>query len=273
MKTLLIAIAVLALALVLITLIGKDSIAKAVLKNGIEARAGLKLVIENVDVGLLATSAKIDNLILLNPPGYEDTVMAEISELFLDCDLGALLLGKVHFQKVRLNLRRLFVVKNREGGLNVYALKGVAGKSEAGGGQAIPIKEAKAKRGLKEAKAKRGLKEAKAKRGSFKIDRLELKVGKVIYKDYTAGAPIGVIELNLNIDESYEDITSPGDVVKTVLERALVGTTIAKIANIDFGHIRADVAETLKRGVKEIKGAAERAAEILKEKLKFPLSD
>jgi len=58
-----------------------------------------------------------------------------------------------------------------------------------------------------------------------------------------------------------------------VLARALVGTVIAKMTNIDFGPLRADVAETLKRGMKEIKGAVARAAEMLKEKLKFPLKE
>lgn len=291
MKTLLIAVAVLMLALVLVVLIGKDIIARAVIKNGIEARTGMRLIIENVDVGVLSASAKIDNLVLLNPQGYEDTVMAEIPELFLDCDLGDLLLGKLHFQKVRLNLRRLFIVKNREGGLNVHALKGVArskgvvSKPEAERRQAVPKNEATTKRppALKSADAfgsgrpaevgrtKAGLDEGG--RGSFKIDRLELKLGKVIYRDYTPGAPIGMIELNLNIDESYEDITSPGDVVKTVLARALVDTVIAKVVNIDFGSIRSGMAETVERGMEEIKGAAERAAEMLKEKLKPPFGD
>lgn len=264
MKTLLIAIAVLVLALVLIVLIGKDTIAEAVLKNVIEAKTGLKLVIGNVDVGVLSARAKIDNLILLNPQGYEDPVMAEIHELFLDCNPGALLLGKVHFQKVRLNLRRLFVVKNREGELNVYALKGVGSKPEAGRREAVPKNEAKAKRGSFKREVKRN---------SFKIDRLELEVGRVIYKDYTAGAHIGMIELNLNIDETYENITSLDDVVKTVLARALVGTVIARMANIDFGSIRSGAAETLEQGMKEIKKAAEKAAEMLKEKLKSPFGD
>lgn len=253
MKKLLITGIIIVLVLLLIVMIGKDSIAKAIIQKGIGARTGLELEIENVSVGLLGSCAKIDNLVLLNPLGYEDRVMADIPDLFIDFDLGAILRGNIHFKKIRLDLKKLFVIKDGGGRLNLDALKGIKAKKE----EVIS--------------RVREIHEAKSEAPSFKIDRLELKVGRIIYMDYTAKAPLRKIELDLNIEETFKDITDPDQVVKIILARTLKRAAIAELMDIGLDIIKTDVEKVLGQDVRKVKGIVEESLGTMGEKLKEKL--
>jgi len=258
MKKLLTTTIIIVLVLLLIAIIAKDCIAKAIVQKGIRARTGLELVIENVSIGLLRSCAKIDNLVLFNPTGYEDRVMADIPDLFLDFDLGAILKGDIHFEKVSIEISELFVIRDREGRLNLDALKGMGTKKEEKISEVREIREAKSKN-------------PSFKIESFKIDRLELKVGRIIYKDYTAEALLRKIELNLNIDETFKDITDPDQVVKVILASVLKGAAIAELMDVGLDIIKADVEKVLGEDVRKMKEIAEEALGTVSEKLKEKL--
>lgn len=213
----------------------KNMIAKLVLSNGVKTLTGLRLYIGEISLGILETKIDIKDLVILNPSGYADKVMADIPQIYIDYDLGALFKGQIHFEHLKLDLKELIVVKNKEGGLNLHSLKVVKPKKEEA--PAVEKKE-------------------KPKESKFLIDVLELKIGKVIYKDYShRGKPV-IKEYNINIDERYENIDAPAKLAKLILVRALIHTTIAKLAHLDLSPLGEGLTMSIKKITETTTGTA-----------------
>ena len=130
---------------------------------------------------------------------------------------------KTHLEEVRLYLKEFIVVKNEAGEVNIKSLKAV--------------KETEKDDGEKQ----------KTKRQDIQIDLLELKIDKVIYKDYSKGTSPKVKEYNVNIDERYEDITDPQSLVRLIIIKALRNTTITRLANFDIGKLRKGLTESARK--------------------------
>lgn len=212
--------------LIAVLLIGKNIIAKTVVTGGVKAVTGLELEIGKMDVGLANTLIGIDNMILYNPSDFTDRVMVDMPEIFVDYDLAAFFKGKVHLEEVRINLKELTVIKNKDGVLNLDSLK--AAKS----GEEAEKAEEEAEKGEKP---------------EISIDLLKLKIGKVSYKDYSKGDKPKVLEYNVNIDEEYENITDIDKLAKIILVNALINTNIAKLTNFDLGSLTAVVPDSVKK--------------------------
>jgi len=234
----------------LVALIGlnvtKNAITKGAIAGGVRAITGLKLGMRGVSLGVLTTRIGIKGLKMYNPDGFEEELMASIPEIYVNYSLLAFLKGrKVHLEEMRLNLEEFVVVKNADGKRNIDALK--VGKDD---------KKEKA------APKKKGAKP------EFQIDKLQLKIGKVIYKDYSRGTPPKVSEYNLNIDETYENIENPQMLIATITTRALLNTAISKFADfgVEFvdGEPVIDALNVTKDLEDKAKEAAEKASEALK---------
>jgi len=196
--------------IVVIVILGKNIIAKSAMSGAINAATGLRAEIGSMKVGVFNSRVDIEGLRLLNPEGFEEELMADIPTLYVDYDMGALLERKVHIEELRVNVREFVIVKNKDGKLNIDALKGM--KAEEGKVEEKPTAPEK----------------------QIQIDSFELKVGKVVYKDYTQSPP-KVMEFPVNLDEKYENITDPRKLTYTLVARALLNTAIGKIADIDVG--------------------------------------
>ncbi len=151
---------------------------------------------------------------------------------------------------MRLNLKEFVVVKNAEGEVNVNALKPEGEK-----------KEPKKRRAPAEPKKK-------AKAPEMQIDSLRLKIGKVVYKDYSRGGGPFVREFDVNVDEEYKDIDSPRALIKLIMVKALAGTAVSKLAGIDINELKGAITDTLSGAVdiipeetaREARAAAQDAA-------------
>jgi hypothetical protein len=129
----------------------------------------------------------------------------------------------VYLDKMKIYLRELVVVRNREGLLNLNTLQPA---------QSPPPPESKT--------AKAG-----EKAWTFRIDRLELKIDKVLYKDYSSGGEPSVREFPVNIEESFEDISRPEALVRIIVVKALLGTTLGQLPDFDVNAFGESVAGTL----------------------------
>ena len=231
-KLIIIIIAILAVLLVLS--FSKNMVAKSAISAGVKAMTGLKLSMRSMNVGIFRTLIDIKGLNLFNPRGFPDKLMVDMPEIYVNYDLGAFLKRKVHLKEVRLDLREFVVVKNKDGKLNLDSLKVVqAEKGE------VPAE-----------------KKEKAAMPEFQIDVLKLKIGKVVYKDYSQGTPPMVKEYNININEQYTNITDPHSLASLIMVRALMNTAISNLANFDLGPLQANVSETLNQATKAATEAA-----------------
>jgi len=232
--------------------IGKNFIAKTAVTSGVKAITGLEMDIGSMDVGILNTLIGINNMKLYNPPDYPDRVMIDMPDIYIDYNLGAFLKRKVHLKEVRIDLRELTVIKNKNGELNIASLK-VAGQQEK------PVEK---------------------KKTEIKIDILDLKIGKVAYKDFSKGKNAKVIEYNVNLHERFHDITNLDEMGKIILVKALLNTNIAQLANFALDSLKSDISEIIGKAPvmgKPVQEIGEKAAETLKEtteglkkKLKLP---
>ena len=86
-------------------------------------------------------------------------------EIYVKYDLPAIMGGTIHLPEVRIALDEFMVVKNEKGELNLNSLK---------------VVQAQKKGSAEKEETKTG-----ARMPKIQIDTLKLKIGKVIYKDYS----------------------------------------------------------------------------------------
>ncbi|MDD5634202.1 MAG: hypothetical protein PHW46_02885 [Candidatus Omnitrophica bacterium] len=218
---------IMAIAVVLVVLFAfsvmKDVFVKVAIEKGAEIVTGLKLNMRSLSIGIVRSRVDIKDLKIFNPLGYKDRVMLDMPGIYVDYDLPGVFKGKIHLYEAKIDLKQFVVVKNEDGQLNLNSLKTVQEGKEP-----------------KEVKAKE-----KGKAPEIRIDSLELKVGKVIYKDYSKGGEPSVQEFNINLDEKYTNIDNPNALVSLIVFKALANTTIAKLANFDMKLLKGNIGDTL----------------------------
>ncbi len=233
-------IVVLILVVLVVALISaKNIIAKKAISAGVKTMTGLDLSIGSMNVGIIKSMVSIKEMKLYNPPQFSDKLMIDMPEIYVDYDLGAFLKKNVHIEEMRLNLKEFVVVKNEKGKLNLDSLKVVKDTKEKG----TPSQE------------------EKTQKAEFKIDVLELKIGKVVYKDYSKGSEPKTTEFELNIDDRYENITDPKKLASLIITKALINTAIAKLADFDLGSLQTEAGDLLKGATKSAQGTLDKAKE------------
>ncbi len=213
--------------LVLFTLtVAKNAGAKFIIKKAAMQAAGLGLDIKSIDVGLLKSVIDIENLDVYNPAGFEDKLMADFPQIYIDYDLGAFFKKQVHLRALKINMREFTVIRNSQGRLNVNSIKGMS----------------------KEEKTKNtSTRQDNTQNTNINIDLLELKIGKVVYKDYTQW-PSLVKEYPLNIDERYNNITDVNKLVQLIVARAILNTAISKLTDLNISNLEGDAFGIFNRG-------------------------
>lgn len=202
--------------------IAKDIAIKVSVESGVRIVTGLKLSMHNFNAGIVRQVVSIRGLKLYNPEGFKDKVMLDMPEIYVDYDLPAIFSGTIHLKEARLDMRELVVVKNEKGELNLNSLN-VVKQGKAGGG----------------AEGQKG------KAPNIRIDKLRLKIGRAVYKDYSKGGEPSVKEFNINIDETYNNIDNPNALVGLIVVRSLANTSISSMANFDIGGLQSSVTNTL----------------------------
>lgn len=246
------------LILILIFFVGifliKDTAAKIAVERGAEMVTGLKLRVGSFNIGILRTLVGIKSLKLYNPYGFEDKIMLDMPEIYVDYDLGAIFKNKIHLNDVRIDLKEFIVEKNAEGELNLDALK--------------PVQDEGTKTDSK-AEPKTG---KKGKMPEIQIDNLQLKIGRVIYKDYSKGGTPSIQEFNVNLNERYQNINDPAKLVSLIVVKALMNTSIAKLTDFDLGSLSdslggtlGDAQKVLTENVAALKGSSQQVQDAAKE--------
>jgi hypothetical protein len=221
------------LILIVVIFLAKDWIVKTTVASGIRAITGLGLTAKSMRVGIFKSRLDIEELKIFNSADFTERLMLDMPKIYLDYDLVSFLKGKVHLRQLELNLKEFIVVKNAKGSLNLDSLKALQPKK---GGEMPKIQ----------------------------IDRLDLDLGKVIYKDFSTGARPAVTEFDLNIHQRYENITDPAALVGFIVTRALANTTISELANFKFESLGAGFKNTLGKTTPKIQEAV-KAGQALEE--------
>ena len=246
MKKFVIALAIVSLAASL--LVTRNLIIRTAITRIIRGTlSGLEVSMKSVDIGLVKTSIRVEGLIILNPGRFEDRVMFEIPLLYVDYDLAAVFKKRIHITELVFDLKRLNVIRNADGELNLNALRLTRQKRA---------------------------KDARSRSSAILIDAIHLTVGTVTYRDYAQTPSPKVVEYNIDLDERYERITDPYALGCLIVSRALYKTNISRLTGFDLGPLEAEI-EGLAIGVSKTltrKAAAtlKKTEGLLKNTLRFP---
>jgi hypothetical protein len=187
-KILWVILAVVAL-IVMALVFGRNILAKTIVINGVKQACGLKVDIVRVDISL--PKVAVIGLKIYNPEGFNADILADIPEVSFDLELQEFFKNKIHFKKLTLNVREMNVILNEQGKLNVNSL-GLLLPPKTGG---TPPE--------------------------VKIDMLSVKIGKVGYRGSFPGAGITSGEFNLNVDETFRDVTDPSKVTGQIMQKVI----------------------------------------------------
>jgi uncharacterized protein involved in outer membrane biogenesis len=219
----------------------KNTLVKMAVIGGAKAITGLDVYVADMNLGLLRSVVHIQGLRVGNPSGFNEPVMIELPEIYVEYRLGSLLRGAPHFDLVRLHLDTLTVIKNAQGQVNLSSIKAL---------QQPPATKPATPEAPK----------TPANAPEFRIDTLQLKVGRVVYRDYSRGSQPQVREFAVNIDESFKHITNSYAFAGIVVSRALMKTTLAQLGalgDLDVRALQADVTGLLKQSAADILPTAE----------------
>lgn len=219
----------------------KNTLVKMAIIGGAKAVTGLSVQVSQMDIGLFKTVVSLQGLRVGNPAGFTEPVMVDVPEVYVDYRLGSLLAGKPHFDVIRLHLDTLTVEKNAQGQVNLSSLQALQ--------QAPPKKPAGPAAPKTPAKAP-----------EFQIDTLHLKVGRVVYKDFSRGGAPQTREFAVNIDEQFQHVTNPYTFAGIIVSRALMKTSLAQLGNLgnlDVKALQADVTQALKASAADLLPTAE----------------
>lgn len=227
MKKVLVSLGIVLVCLVVLGAL-KDQVVKSAVVIGATQVTGAPTQINSLALGLIQQSIRIKGFKMYNPAGFPKEILIDIPSVTVTADLGALLRKKLHLKRIELDLKELNIIKNKEGKLNVDSLK-VVEKGQKKPQEGKPAEQM-----------------------PMQIDELVLNLGKVVYRDYTAGPQPTVQVYDLNIkNKVYKNITSAQQLVTLILTETLKPTAIqsAKVyaasAILGVGFLPAGVAITL----------------------------
>lgn len=198
--TILVILAVIAGGFVL----GRNVLARMAVIKGVKAATGMAVDIQSVNIGLMSPGISVSGLKVYNPEGFGDRLLADIPEIFVDCDLSALFQNRVHLRQLTIDVSELDILVDSSGKLNVNSLALFLPKPGTG------------------------------KAPEVKIDELRVKLGKVLYKGSFAGVSMKEGTFTMGMDERFQNVTDPKAVAAEILKRVLDRAGIANLAN--FGQ-------------------------------------
>lgn len=158
-------------------------------------------------LNLFRQEVSIKDFVLYNPPGFSNTPLVDIPEITVAVKSQALLHGSLHLPLVVLNLREVNLIKNKEGKLNVDSLKFVQNPKEK--------QKEKSDQELM----------------PFKIDRMNLTIGKVVYRDDSGGGEPKVKTYDIGMkNKEFKNVTSPQQLASLLLVQAMTPTAVSSAA-------------------------------------------
>ena len=128
----------LAIVLIMVAVILKDTIAKSLTERNLRQNTGMDAKISKMEIGLATPVVSLEGLKLYNTDDFGGSTFLEMPELRVEYILDDVRTGKVRFKTVRLNLAEVHIVKNKSGKTNLEMMqklsKKKSGEKDSGGG-------------------------------------------------------------------------------------------------------------------------------------------
>lgn len=184
----------------------KNQIIKTTITTGASAVTGAPVQIKGLSFGVFKPGIKITGFRMLNPQGFPKENLLSMPKIEVRYSPIDMLKKKIHLPYVYIDIDEIGIVKDKDGKMNVDALK-ISQKQDT----------------TQEQKTKKQPPAAM----DMQIDELVLSVGKVIMKDYTAGKEPSVEVFDIGLKEKkFKNIKSAQQLAALILAEPLKHTTI-----------------------------------------------
>ncbi|MFA5117414.1 MAG: hypothetical protein WC695_01020 [Candidatus Omnitrophota bacterium] len=194
MKKFLIVLVIVFISLACISIF-KNLIIKSVVTTAASRITGAPVHMDGFSLNLLSSTIHISGFKMYNPGGFPEGILVSCPKIKVIYDRATLFKQKRHFLLVEIELKEMGLTKNTEGKLNVDSLK-IAKESKSS--PSTPMQ----------------------------IDLLTLSIGKIVYKDYTAGTQPGVRVYDVNRHKSYKGVPSAQQLALLVLAEPMKAAAI-----------------------------------------------
>lgn len=184
-------IVVLAVVLITLLLVFKDTILRIAAEHQIRAETGMDVKIGRFSSGLFSPVVTIENMKLYNTPEFGGTEFLIIPELHIEFDPEALAEQKVRIKLLRFNLAELDVVRNFAGETNVVSMMKKVPKGKL---------------------APHGIEVGKKKFEFESIEVLNLSLGRIRFLDLKHPEKNREVQINLD-NEVLPNIKTDGDLL------------------------------------------------------------
>lgn len=206
------------IVLIVLIVIGRNIIVRFGAPVGARI-VGIKMSLGEVNIGLTDALIGIKEINIKNPKGFPKGNMVEIKEIYIDPVVDGFLKNKIHLAEIRFDLDNLVIIKNKKGEFNFKKLTQAKEKQD---GEQVPEEEKPDKKGVKK---------------EIQIDSMKLKIGTVVYKDYSLGDEPKITTFKINLDEEYEDITNPAMIGSIIFSKIMASTTLSSLTGIKMSSI------------------------------------
>lgn len=173
----------------------KNLIIKSVVTTTASRIIGAPVHMDGFSLNLLSSTINIAGFKMYNPGGFQQGVLASCPKIKVIYDPATLFKQKRHFLLVEVELKEMGLTKNKAGKLNVDSLKIV---QQSKSSPPTPMQ----------------------------IDLLTLKIGKIVYKDYTVGMEPSVRVYDVNREKSYKGIPTAQQLALLVLAEPMKAAAI-----------------------------------------------
>ena len=124
MKKILISLLFVLIAAVVVLCFTSHLLLGAILSGAV----GAPVHVKGVKLGL--SGAGIYGLVIHNPKGFQEKILASIPEASVDYDAGAFLKGKVHLKRIKIAMDEVTVERNADGKFNLMEIKAMKKPAE-----------------------------------------------------------------------------------------------------------------------------------------------
>ena len=232
--------------LVVGVVLAKNFVVKTGIEKGVELVTGLPMKIADMDISFTKSYVHIQGMQIYNPEGFPERLMVDIPEVYVSLDIPALMKKKIHIREIRFYLKEFVLVKNSANQMNIDKLKAL--QQTSGKKPSPDAPQAPEKKNMPE----------------MQIDVLQLKVDKVVYKDYSQGADPIIKETKIGLDEKIENINDPNRLVQVIVYKALLKTPFASLPELNMDGLKSTVSGTINTARDLTKGVVDTTGEMIK---------
>lgn len=206
---------------------------KEIVENEIEQSLGINVTIREVTLSPLLAQVGLKGVTIHNPDGFAEDELAYLESLrFVFDPIEVLTRKKPNIYLTTLDLKRLNIIKNKEGKINLKELIPVGGSL------------------------------AKNAETPFYFDVLVLSIGQVKYTDYS-GPEKKEHKYTIGIkDATFVGLKDENAVVKMIVYKAIENTDIGRMINMTFVPVVSAVGDTIDSAWSTAKVATKGAWEI-----------